>query len=158
MTGSVVRSALFVATLLAIGLTLGACQGRSSQPLAPPPAPSAFDAGRPHDGSGRERLDLDAASANDQLVSPEQQGSQPSVRDAAPTADKGSLLGLTRAEVRAVRGRPTLVRGQEWIYTPEQPGCRDVIISEVVGFAGDVVSRVRLERTLTHKVCTRPRF
>jgi hypothetical protein len=64
------------------------------------------------------------------------------------------VMGLTRAQVRARRGPPTQIRGNEWIYTPpEQEGCRDVIISEVLTFKGDVVVKFRLQRKQTGKVC-----
>ena len=65
-------------------------------------------------------------------------------------------MGLTRAQVRARRGPPTQIRGNESIYTPpEQEGCRDVIISEVLTFKGDVVVKLRLQRRQTGKVCRR---
>jgi hypothetical protein len=66
------------------------------------------------------------------------------------------VMGLTRAQVRARRGPPTQIRGNEWIYTPpEQEGCRDVIISEVLTFKSDVVVKFRLQRKQTGKVCRR---
>ena len=65
-------------------------------------------------------------------------------------------MGLTRAQVRARRGPPTQIRGNEWIYTPpEQEGCRDVIISEVLTFKSGVVVKFRLQRKQTGKVCRR---
>jgi hypothetical protein len=66
---------------------------------------------------------------------------------------KDRLVGLTRAQVKARRGPPTQERGHEWVYTPDQPGCRDIIVSEIVTFKGDVVVSVQLEMTDTHKVC-----
>jgi hypothetical protein len=65
-----------------------------------------------------------------------------------------NLIGLTRSQVKARRGAPTTVRGAAWIYTPEQPGCRETIISEVVTFnKRGVVASVELERKRTNKMC-----
>lgn len=64
------------------------------------------------------------------------------------------LVGLTRSQVKARRGAPTTVRGNSWIYTPEQLGCRETIISEVVTFnRRGVVASVDLERKRTTKMC-----
>jgi hypothetical protein len=79
-------------------------------------------------------------------------GAPTEARDASPT-EPSSLVGLTRAQLRARRGPPLQDRGAEWVYTPDQPGCREVIVSEVVAFKGDKVASVRLERTRTHKIC-----
>jgi hypothetical protein len=65
-------------------------------------------------------------------------------------------MGLTRAQVRARRGPPTEIRGNDWIYTPpEQEGCRDVIISDVLTFKGGVVVKFHPQRRQTGKVCRR---
>jgi hypothetical protein len=66
---------------------------------------------------------------------------------------KESLVGLTHAQVKARRGPPTQERGDEWVYTPDQPGCRDMIVSEIVTFKRGVVASVGLEMTMTNKVC-----
>jgi hypothetical protein len=71
----------------------------------------------------------------------------------AAAPDPDVLEGLTRTQVRARRGPPTRVRGQSWIYTPEQPGCREAIVSEVVVFKGEIVASVRLERSRTNRIC-----
>ncbi len=75
--------------------------------------------------------------------------------DSAATVSKpkDSLVGLTRAQVKALRGPPTRERGDEWVYTPDQPGCRDMIVSEIVTFKRGVVASVGLEMTMTNKVC-----
>jgi hypothetical protein len=66
------------------------------------------------------------------------------------------VMGLTRAQVRARRGPPTEIRGSDWIYTPpEQEGCRDVIISDILTFKGGVVVKFHLQRRQTGKVCRR---
>ena len=65
-----------------------------------------------------------------------------------------NLIGLTHSQVKARRGAPTTVRGAAWIYTSEQPGCRETIISEVVTFnKRGVVASVELERRRTNKMC-----
>ena len=74
---------------------------------------------------------------------------------AAVPEPQESLVGLTRAQVKAREGRPTEERGHEWIYTPDQPGCRDIIISEIITFKGGVVVSVRMQRSQTHKMCGR---
>jgi hypothetical protein len=93
----------------------------------------------------------------------------PAATDSRPAPDAGTpaggddevvdlsepVMGLTRAQVRTRRGPPTEVRGNEWIYTPEQEGCRDVIISDVLTFKGGVVVKLRLQRRQTGKVCSR---
>ena len=71
--------------------------------------------------------------------------------ETADTSD--SVIGLTRAQLRVRRGPPTEVHGSDWIYTPDQPGCRDVIVSEVMTFKRNVVATVRLQRRQTGKVC-----
>jgi hypothetical protein len=71
-------------------------------------------------------------------------------------AREDSLMGLTRAEVKARRGSPTEQHGDEWVYTPKQAGCRDRIDSEVIRFEHDVVARVDLRSKQTNKVCGRP--
>jgi hypothetical protein len=73
-------------------------------------------------------------------------------RDDAP-ARTDSLIGLTRDQVRSRRGTPTKEGAKEWVYTPDQPGCRDMIVSEVVTFDRDVVMSVRLQRRQTGKHC-----
>jgi len=72
-----------------------------------------------------------------------------------PSVDSlDNLIGLTRSQVKARRGAPTRVRGAAWIYGPEQPGCRETIISEVVTFdKRGVVASVELERKRTNKMC-----
>jgi hypothetical protein len=66
-------------------------------------------------------------------------------------------MGMTRAQVRARRGPPTEIRGNDWIYTPDQHECRDVIISEVLTFKRGVVAGFDLRRRQTGKVCRRRR-
>jgi hypothetical protein len=80
--------------------------------------------------------------------------------DAAPAARGGerpssadSLIGLTRKQLLARRGAPSKKSGAQWIYTPEQPGCRDIIVSEIVTFEGDRVTRVSLQRRHTGRHC-----
>jgi len=73
--------------------------------------------------------------------------------DGDPVDPSDSVIGLTRAQVRVRRGPPTEVHGSDWIYTPDQPGCRDVIVSEVMTFKRNVVATVRLQRRQTGKVC-----
>jgi len=73
--------------------------------------------------------------------------------DGEPVDKSDSVLGLTRAQLRAHRGPPTEMRGNVWIYTPDQPGCRDVIVSEVMTFKRNVVAAVRLQRRQTGKIC-----
>ena len=72
---------------------------------------------------------------------------------AAVPEPQESLVGLTRAQVKARQGQPTEERQNEWVYTPDQPGCRDVIISEILTFRKGVVASVRLQRSQTNKVC-----
>jgi hypothetical protein len=67
--------------------------------------------------------------------------------------DPRSLVGLTRDQVRARHGSPTTEGGKEWVYAPDQPGCRDMIVSEVVTFERDVVVSVRLRQRQTGKHC-----
>ncbi len=73
--------------------------------------------------------------------------------DGEPVDKSDSVIGLTRAQLRARRGPPTEMRGKDWIYTPDQPGCRDVIVSEVMTFKRNVVAAVRLQRRQTDKIC-----
>lgn len=75
------------------------------------------------------------------------------VGDGAPVDKADSVIGLTRAQLRARRGPPTEMRGNDWIYTPDQPGCRDAIVSEVMTFKRNVVATVRLQRRQTGKIC-----
>ena len=63
------------------------------------------------------------------------------------------LVGLTRAQVKKRLGSPTEERNGAWVYTPEQPGCREEVVSEVVTFKDDVVIAVDLQRVRTNKVC-----
>jgi hypothetical protein len=72
---------------------------------------------------------------------------------ATTSAARDPLVGLTRAQVKARRGPPTQKRGQEWLYTPDQGGCDDLIVSEIVVFKDGVVAGVRPEMTRTEKVC-----
>jgi hypothetical protein len=78
--------------------------------------------------------------------------SRNSSQDEAAAATE-SLIGLTRDQVRSRRGRPTKEGAKEWVYTPDQPGCRDMIVSEVVTFDREVVVSVHVERRQTGKHC-----
>lgn len=69
------------------------------------------------------------------------------------TADETSLLGLTAEQVKARRGAPTKQTRREWVYTPEQEGCREVIVSEVLKFKRGKVASVTLRRRQTNKRC-----
>lgn len=80
--------------------------------------------------------------------------------DAAPAARGGerptspdSLIGLTRKQLLGRRGAPSKKAGHQWIYTPDQAGCRDIVVSEIVTFEGDRVTRVSLQRRRTGKHC-----
>ena len=115
-------------------------------------APAAADGGER--ASARKPK---APPTTDSLPAPDA-GSRPNAGVAAEDDDvivdlSEPVMGLTRAQVRARRGRPTEVRGNDWIYTPDQEGCRDVIISEVLTFKGGVVVRFHLQRRQTGKVC-----
>jgi len=77
-------------------------------------------------------------------------------RDPEPREDpcEASLVGMTRAAVKACRGRPSEQHGDEWVYTPHE-GCREMIISEVVRFKDGVVVSVGIRRQRTNKICGR---
>ena len=86
----------------------------------------------------------------------EKKGGRPDgAAHSAATASKSedSLVGLTRAQVKARRGPPTQDRGREWVYRSDQPGCDDTVFIEIVTFKRDVVASVQLQITDTHKVC-----
>jgi hypothetical protein len=68
---------------------------------------------------------------------------------------EASLVGMTRAAVKACRGRPTEQHGDEWVYAPREPGCREMIVSEVVRFKGGVVVSVGRRDKRTNKICGR---
>jgi hypothetical protein len=74
----------------------------------------------------------------------------------AEAASVDSIMGLTRPQLLVRRGPPTEKRGLEWVYTPDQPGCREMIVSEIITFKRNVVASVRLEHARTHKVCRGP--
>jgi hypothetical protein len=93
---------------------------------------------------------------------PEARGAAPQPRHDAGLVDaaaadqpaaSSSLVGLTHKQLLARRGAPTRKEGGRWIYTPEQPGCRDVVVSEVVSFEGDRVARVTLQHRHTGRAC-----
>jgi hypothetical protein len=74
-------------------------------------------------------------------------------------SDPASLVGLSRTQLEALRGKPTKKEGSRWIYTPDQPGCREVVVSEVVTFKGDRIAGATLEHRRTGRICgAKPRF
>jgi hypothetical protein len=101
---------------------------------------AAVDAGKALDGRGvthAHARHLDAGASAEDL-------------------SQDSIMGLTRAQLLVRRGPPTEKRGTEWVYTPDQPGCREMIVSEIVAFKRNVVASVRLEHSRTGKVCRGP--
>jgi hypothetical protein len=97
---------------------------------------------------------------------PEAHGAAPRRRHDAGLSDAGaadgqpsqaaasdSLVGLTRKQLLARRGAPTKKEDGRWIYTPEQPGCRDVVVSEVISFEGERVAHVTLQHRHTGRAC-----
>ena len=71
--------------------------------------------------------------------------------DAGASSDATSpdaLIGLTRAQLMVRRGPPTEKRGVEWVYTPDQPGCREMIAIT----AGLPFARPRLRVSSTESV------
>lgn len=132
-------------------LAVACCRCTNDDAYASPrPAPKV-DAGSRHD----VRAVADAGRA----VSPADAGrvkAKPKVRASSDAASTDEVIGLTRAQLMARRGPPTKKRGLEWVYTPDQPGCRDMIISEVFTFKRNVVASFRLDSVQTHQVCRGP--
>jgi hypothetical protein len=135
--------------LLALANATGSCNVEAARGST---VPAAADGGEK--ASARKPK---APAATDSHPAPDA-GSRP--RAGVPANDDDvvvdlsePVMGLTRAQVRARRGPPTEIRGNDWIYTPDQEGCRDVIISEVLTFKGGGVVRFRLQRRQTGKVC-----
>ena len=136
-----------LAVLLVVTAVLG-CAGRDAHGSAP--ALAAPDGGTKARAPKAPPPDAGATPAGEARPAKGQPAE-------AEGTDPEALVGLTRAQLRARRGPPTEVRGKTWVYTPDQPGCREEIVSEVVSFKGDVVASVKLQRTRTHKVCRRER-
>jgi hypothetical protein len=133
---------------LALGVVSSACTVEAAQKSTATISSDAGTKPRAH------RPDLAAARA----TVPARDGGDRTGRDAQAgnTNDPdgaGSPIGLTRAQLRAHRGLPTEIRGNNWIYTPDQPGCREVILSEVMAFKHGVVTAYRVERKQTHQDC-----
>jgi len=135
------------AVILAVGTgrcTIDRAQGETS------PAPAAT----PADGAAGEAGASQRRPTGPQpLSAPEGHGAKPAAAPSPESNTSDGIVGLTRSQVKSRRGPPTAVRGAAWIYTPEQPGCREMIISEVVTFKRGVVASVELERKRTNKVC-----
>jgi hypothetical protein len=141
------------ACALLVGADASGCAGDQAHasPRVVAPADAASEANVP--GPKGDQAAKDAAAE------PARKDAEPSdatlghLGDDAAATDPDALEGLTRAQVRARRGPPTRMLGQSWIYTPDQPGCREMIVSEVVTFKGEIVVSVRLDRARTHKIC-----
>ena len=116
------------AVILAVGTgrcTIDRAQGETS------PAPAAT----PADGAAGEAGASQRRPTGPQpLSAPEGHGAKPAAAPSPESNTSDGIVGLTRSQVKSRRGPPTAVRGAAWIYTPEQPGCREMIISEVVTF------------------------
>ncbi len=124
-------------------MALMCCHCSADDAHASPASPAAVDAGKPSDArlaahGHAHAQDASVAAAGGEAASPD------------------SIIGLTRAQLLVRRGLPTEKRGTEWVYTPDQPGCREMIVSEIVSFKRNVVASVRLEHARTHKVCRGP--
>jgi hypothetical protein len=139
--------------LLALAATTGGCHVEAAARGSTAPAAAV-------DGGEKASARKPKAPGVTEPHSAPDAGSRPKAGAAANADDEvvdltEPVLGLTRAQVRARRGPPTEIRGSDWIYTPEQEGCRDVIISEVLTFKGGVVVKFHLQRRQTGKVCRR---
>ena len=139
----------FVLMALAVTTANGSCHVEAARGST---APTAADGGM-RASAPRPK----APPATDSHLAPDA-GSRPKAGVPANGDDEvvdlsEPVMGLKRAQVRARRGPPTEIRGNDWIYTPEQEGCRDVIISEVLTFKSGVVVKFHLQRRQTGKVC-----
>jgi hypothetical protein len=144
---------MWTACTMLLGAAASGCAG--DQAHGSPPvgvlADAASEANAP--GSEGEQVPKDAAAEPERMDAEPSDAALVHVDSDAAAPDPDALEGLTRTQVRARRGPPTRVRGQSWIYTPEQPGCREMIVSEVVTFKGGIVASVRLERSRTNRIC-----
>ena len=128
-----------------VWLALACCRCTNNDAYASPRPAAKVDAGK-----------LPAARAVVDAGSPPSPRADSSPRTEAASPD--SIIGLTRSQLIARMGPPTKKRGAEWIYTPDQPGCRDMITSEVYTFKRNVVASFRLDSVQTHQVCGGPGY